>query len=261
MASVRKGETLWNNDCFFSSVPEVKAGALQNVAMRVNPQLDPSEFVAAAARFFCDRGKGFFLWTEDSTDSDLRRVARENHFAEIGSAATDPVMALSGNVHKIALPATAAVVRIEDGNSSRNRLFTQVIGSVFDTDPQIALRVVNASGCGSDAAAHGYVLLSDGVPVTCAVALQRENIQGIYMVGTRPQYRNMGFGAALVSHVVGQRRFGDAGISVLESTDMAAPMYARMGFKRVGGGPAFIATAEQAAQIAKARPALAPARQ
>jgi GNAT superfamily N-acetyltransferase len=77
-----------------------------------------------------------------------------------------------------------------------------------------------------------YVGYAGGVPVACSSLVLSEGVAGVVSVGTVPQARRRGYGAALTwAAVEGGRELG-AEVAFLTATRSGYPVYERMGFRR-----------------------------
>ena len=76
--------------------------------------------------------------------------------------------------------------------------------------------------------ARGFLAWQDAEPVGCAVAQDGAGVTGVFGVGVVPSARQRGIGAALT--VAAVRAF-PADLAWLLPSDMARPMYERLGFR------------------------------
>ena len=82
--------------------------------------------------------------------------------------------------------------------------------------------------------AHFYVARHGGENVATLMALDHEGDCGIYMVGTLPPARRRGIATALSAHAVAEARVRGCTTASLQATEMAAGVYARVGFRDLG---------------------------
>lgn len=85
----------------------------------------------------------------------------------------------------------------------------------------------------ADADVQGFVGRLEGRPVGYSLALRSEGAGGVYNVGTLPEARRRGVGTALTWAAVDAARRWGFDCAVLQSTQMAIPMYEAMGFRTV----------------------------
>lgn len=79
--------------------------------------------------------------------------------------------------------------------------------------------------------AHAYLGLRDGVPVTCAAALETEGRLFVLLVATDPDWQRRGYAEAVTRKVLHEGARG-AGLAraTLHATAAGAPVYRRIGF-------------------------------
>ena len=80
----------------------------------------------------------------------------------------------------------------------------------------------------------GWVMVRDDTAVAGAWSFLHEQDCGIYTVGTVPACRRRGVARSLVEHVLGNAARLGARTATLQSTRMAAQLYATLGFVPVG---------------------------
>ena len=85
----------------------------------------------------------------------------------------------------------------------------------------------------SDRDVQLYVGRLHGRPVGTSIAIRSESASGVYSVGTLPQARRHGVGAALTWAAVEAGRAWGYDTIVLQSSAMGFAMYAAMGFRTV----------------------------
>ena len=73
----------------------------------------------------------------------------------------------------------------------------------------------------------------DGQPAGTSIAIRTDDVSGVYGVGTEPAARNRGVGTAVTWAAVGAGRAWGCDAVYLQATAMGAPLYRRMGFRRI----------------------------
>jgi predicted GNAT family acetyltransferase len=71
----------------------------------------------------------------------------------------------------------------------------------------------------------------NGEPVTGAMAYVSDDVVGIYDVATPPEHRRRGYGEAITKAAIAA---GQDVPAWLDPSDMALPMYRRIGFEPIG---------------------------
>jgi GNAT superfamily N-acetyltransferase len=83
-------------------------------------------------------------------------------------------------------------------------------------------------------AIHRYVALRDGRPLSCLLAVDHEGDCGIFCVATLAEARGQGLAAGLLTRALDDARGRGCRISTLQATRAGAPLYHRLGYRRVG---------------------------
>jgi GNAT superfamily N-acetyltransferase len=105
----------------------------------------------------------------------------------------------------------------------------------FDVPEEIAHHYYDtyvATGFGSGQAWHHYIGMLHGRPVAMAALLLHAGVAGIYGVGTIPEARRRGIGAALVQHALHEAHAAGYRVALLTPTDMSLRIYQRLGFQQ-----------------------------
>ena len=81
---------------------------------------------------------------------------------------------------------------------------------------------------------HTYLGLDNGIPVSAAATIQTKQCLLLALVGTAPEAQRRGFGEATVRKALfeGAKATGLTR-TVLHATPAAAPVYERIGFRKV----------------------------
>lgn len=106
------------------------------------------------------------------------------------------------------------------------RALARVDAAAFETPPEIS-EAAFAPGLVGVEGVRGFLALEAGQAVGCAVAQDGAGATGVFGVGVVPQARGRGLGAALT--VAAARAF-PADLAWLVPSDLARPMYERLGF-------------------------------
>jgi GNAT superfamily N-acetyltransferase len=80
----------------------------------------------------------------------------------------------------------------------------------------------------------------DGAALATALALLSHGIAGIYWVGTRPEARGRGLGAAVTAAASRWAFERGAGAVVLQASREGEPVYRRLGFREITRYPSFV---------------------
>jgi GNAT superfamily N-acetyltransferase len=202
--------------------------AFFNGAYAAGPGSDPEQVVADATAFMADQGVPWLLWVRDGVDDALLDAGRRAGLTDAGGP---PAMALAAIDEIPQTPDGLAVRLVRDRAGLET--FRDLATRGFEMPPEISSTLITESLL--DDPAIGMVVGSvAGTPVSGALVSITGTTAGIYNVATPPEFRRRGYGAALTWAAIeeGARRGCDH--SILQASDMGAPVYRAMGFVDVG---------------------------
>ncbi|MDA1256387.1 MAG: GNAT family N-acetyltransferase [Chloroflexi bacterium] len=104
---------------------------------------------------------------------------------------------------------------------------------------------IHAPGVLEDPRMHVFVGRVDGAAVTAAMAYVSGDVVGVYGVATAPEHRRKGFGEAITRAAAAAEPELP---SWLQPSDMAAPMYRRIGYEPIGHYTSWLRPASTPAQ-------------
>lgn len=120
------------------------------------------------------------------------------------------------------------VRRIED-----LREWVHVAAIAFEVgNPRLFAPLVGKAALDGSGMRH-YLGFVDGQPVATSSLYMRDRVAGIHAVGTLPESRNRGYGAALCWAAVREGFSRGCNVAALQATPSGFPVYLRMGFRRV----------------------------
>jgi ribosomal protein S18 acetylase RimI-like enzyme len=193
-----------------------------------------------ARAWFAARGRGFTIYVRGARDAALLDACRAAGLAQLGD--------MPGMVLAEAPPAVAGVELV--GDDAGRASFVDVSLAAWEAaglKPE-ALRKHFAAPerlRGPDVAMV-LARASDGRPLATALALLSHEIAGLYWVGTRPEARGRGLGAAVT---VGATRWAferGARAVVLQASVQGEPIYRRLGFREITRYPWLVAPLSRA---------------
>ena len=151
--------------------------------------------------------------------------ARSMHMTRLSTMTADLAIVAVDS----ALPVIEAQLRRVADESDRTG-FLSVLGAVFGGNPAIGAPFVAPTMLAAEGA-RAYVAAVDGEVVSAGfTTLDDEGWLGLFAIGTLPAARRMGISRALTTLMLRDGRANGARTAVLQSSSMAAPLYAELGF-------------------------------
>lgn len=175
----------------------------------------------------------FTWWLEPGLDS----AAWSQHLLPPGFQYTNSPPAMAMDLAKLPLttphPAGLTIRQVADLETFLEWTRTFIPGYELPdafVDPFYEL----LAGVGFDLPIRHYLGYLDGKPVATSTLFLAAGTAGIYDVGTLPEARRKGIGAALTLFPLQQARAMGYTTSVLQSSEMGFSVYQKMGFRHVG---------------------------
>lgn len=202
--------------------------AFFNGAYAAGAVADPERVVADALGFMAEQRVPWLLWVREGVDDALLDAGR-------GAGLTD-----AGGPPAMALPSISAIPPAPDGLEVRLAStpsdlvdFRDLTTRGFEMPAEVSAAMI-ADSLLDDPAIAIVIGSVAGTPVSCALVSITGTTAGIYNVGTPPEFRRHGYGAAVTWAAIeeGARRGCDH--SILQASEMGAPVYRAMGFVDVG---------------------------
>jgi GNAT superfamily N-acetyltransferase len=182
--------------------------------------------VEAALDWLAERELPYMAWVEETLAQPLRELLGSHGL--VAEEWVNPGMVLPASTEPPPTPAGVAVLRVGRAEFERWRgllveggLPTAFAEALFPPaladDPEVAL----------------FIGTLDGRPVGTSAAVRTGDVAGVYAVGTIPAARRRGVGEALTWATVAAARDWGCRTVTLQSSEMALPIYTRMGFRTV----------------------------
>lgn len=108
--------------------------------------------------------------------------------------------------------------------------FCSVAASVFEMPLDVAEYVYQAALAADRRLFIGRV---DGQTAACGLLVETGDVAGVYTIGVLEEFRRKGMGEAMSWAVLRGGRDAGCQVGVLQSSDMAQPLYEKMGFETV----------------------------
>ncbi len=145
-----------------------------------------------------------------------------------------PALALDLGTVELDAPPLEGLVIQEARNAAELLPLLELEAQCFDASTEVAHHYYDtyvATGFGTGQSWHHYIATQHGRPVAMASLLLHAGVAGIYGVGTVPEARRQGIGAALVRHVLHEAHAAGYRVAILTPTDMSLRIYQRLGFQ------------------------------
>jgi ribosomal protein S18 acetylase RimI-like enzyme len=188
--------------------------------------------IDARVRECADRNVPMLWWTGPSTTpSDLgSRLERRGFLLE-------PALGMAGDIHHIVAQPARTVIDVEPVcDLARLATWSNVLCHAFgapQTFGDAFADLASAVGLDRTAPFRHFLGLLDGEPVaTCSLFLGA-GVAGIYDVGTLPERRHRGIGAAITRAAIADAAAGGYRVAILHSSDLGRRMYRGLGFEAV----------------------------
>ncbi len=202
--------------------------AFFNGVFVAGPVDEPDRLIADAIEFMGECGVPWLLWLRDGVDSELLAAGRRAGLTEAGGP---PGMVLPAIPDTPAAPAELEITTVSD--AAGVEVFRDLTARGFGLPMEIVERIV-AEPLLDDPEIALVVGSVEETPVSCAMLSTTGSTAGIYNVATPAEHRRRGYGAAVTWAAIehGVRRGCDH--SVLQASEMGAPVYRAMGFTDIG---------------------------
>jgi GNAT superfamily N-acetyltransferase len=207
-----------------------------NGLFMTSPPRDPDLAVRALLEFAAGRGVPWSLTGRAELIEALKEVATAAGLKEYDS---DVGMILDSlDCDEPPLPTGLVIERAEDLAGIQRCFLTIARGYGIPAAalvPLLNIKTVDAYLADPPMAFFiGYI---DGKPVAASAGIAWEGVSYVFMVGTVPEFRRRGIGAAMTWRVVLDGRARGCTTSFLRSTQMGLPVYKRMGYREVNRYP------------------------
>lgn len=188
--------------------------------------------IEARIRDCADRNVPMLWWTGPSTTPpDLgERLERRGFLLE-------PALGMAGDAHYIAAQPSQMVIDVEPVcDQARLATWNKVLCHAFGAPPAFGEAfgdLASAIGLGRSSPFRHFLGWLDGEPVaTCSLFLGA-GVAGIYDVGTLPERRHRGIGAAITRAAIAEAVADGYRMVILHSSTLGRNMYRGVGFEAV----------------------------
>lgn len=209
------------------------------------PDDQAGQAIQEALDYFSSHKVGTFTWW---LDPDLDSAAWSQHLIPRGFQYTNspPAMAVDLAALPVSIPhpASLSICQVNDLETLLAWTRTFIPGYELPEnfiDPFYDL----FADVGVDLPIRHYLGYMDGKPVATSTLFLGAGTAGIYDVGTLPEARRQGIGAALTLYPLQQARAMGYKSGILQSSEMGFGVYQRLGFRHVGAVDHFYWQAEE----------------
>jgi ribosomal protein S18 acetylase RimI-like enzyme len=217
------GAEVLERDGLVLSLTNVPEPSLNSASVTREPS-NPDRTLAWAEDEMGRRGHPFGIDYPPGRWPSLDRAVREAGFELLLSR---PVMAAEVRAVPDAEPPAGVRIRPVETRAEALAL-ARVDAAAFGTRPEISEAAFAPAIVGVEGA-RGFLAWEGDRAVGSAVAQDGEGATGVFGVGVVPEARRRGIGAALT--VAAAKAFPEADLAWLVPSEMAKPMYGRLGFR------------------------------
>jgi GNAT superfamily N-acetyltransferase len=129
-------------------------------------------------------------------------------------------------------PPNLIIEKVRDAETLKR--FGDILGTVFEFPPFVAegfLNIFGSLGMGEEQPLQNYVAFLDGKLVGASSLFMGAGVAGIYNVGTLPEARGKGIGAAITLAPLLEARSRGYKIAILHASELGYSVYRRLGFQ------------------------------
>jgi GNAT superfamily N-acetyltransferase len=184
------------------------------------------EALADAVEWLGAREDPFLVTVPAPVAEDVAPRLRELGLERAGS---QPGMALAA-LEDVAVPDAPATIREVTGREDREA-FTTVTTDAFGLPADAAATIDRAAFAAAEV--RLFLVRVDGQPAASGVLVVTGDVAGVYSVGVRDPFRRQGVGEAITATLLRAARAAGCSRAVLQSSEMARPLYEGMGFQTV----------------------------
>lgn len=194
----------------------------------------PQDHLAAAVAWMAEHDLPFFVTVAGPMLDAVEDLADDFGFERIDqlnwtSNDSQPGMALTSLDNIPPNQSVAAIFEVTDSAGFDD--FVTSFGTVFEAPPAHVEQVYRPLLPAAEA--RLFVGRVKGQPVACGHLEQSGDVAGIYNIGVVQEFRRQGLGEAMSWAVLRAGREAGCRVGVLQSSEMAYPLYQKMGFETV----------------------------
>lgn len=186
----------------------------------------PYERLAAAVTWLADRDVPFRVTATQSVTGDIDAL---DDVDLVRTGRADPGMVLAPLAD---LPSPESVADIAEVTGPDDFAdFCAVVSSVFETPTHVVDRVYRGSLTADDE--RLFLGRVDAQAVACGTVIRTGDVAGIYTMAVVDEFRGRGIGEAMGWKLLRAGREAGCQVGALQASEMAYPLYEKMGFETV----------------------------
>lgn len=194
----------------------------------------PQEELAAAVAWMTERDDPFFVTVTGEVLDAVEDIADDFGFERIDqvnwtSDDRQPGMALPSLAEIPQTQPVAAISEVTDSAGFED--FVTSVATVFEAPPDHVKQVYRPLLPAAEVSL--FVGRVDRQPVACGHLERTGDVAGIYNIGVIQEVRRQGLGEAMSWALLRTGREAGCRVGVLQSSEMAYPLYRKMGFETV----------------------------
>lgn len=206
--------------------------AFRNCVARVDSAIPADQVLVRANEFFGSRKRGFTLFVCGSRDSDLETLLREKNFT---LRFDTPGMLVD---RPVTMPVLQAGIRIEEFTGEQQaRDAVDILADAYQAiglPPQETRNYFPEPARLLSGDTRGCVAYDGNQPLATALTITKENIAGVYWVGTAAAARGRGLASACTAFLTNDALARGATFVTLQASKFGEPVYRRLGYQEYG---------------------------
>ncbi|MEU0492653.1 GNAT family N-acetyltransferase [Nocardiopsis sp. NPDC006139] len=188
------------------------------------------ERLARAAGVMRAKRRPGFLWLFEDLLSEQARAGLRDAVERAGLEFAFPGTGMAGDLPSLPAPSHPELEFVRVGTEEHLRAYADLNSRAYGFPLEDGRDGLLGSALWKDGV-YAYLGLRDGVPVTCAGAVETDGRLFVVLVATAPEWERRGYGEAVTRKALyeGARATGLVR-ATLHATAAGAPMYPRIGF-------------------------------
>lgn len=181
----------------------------------------------AAVTWLSNRGDPFWVTVPESVVEEIGDRVVDLDLVKVDES---PGMALASLDGTPGRDSSADIKQVTEPDGREE--YISVFAAAFETPPDMAEQMMPPAVL-SEESVRLLAATMDRQAVACGLLSVSGNVAGVYNIGVHPDFRRQGLGEAMTWAVLEAGREAGCTVGVLESSEMAYPLYDQMGFETV----------------------------